>query len=390
MMGAPLMTCSARLPVYVLLIGLLVPSGARFGPFGAQGLVMFALYLVGALSAMATAWLFSRIGRASGPLLPFYMEMPPYRVPSARSVLLAVWDACKGFLRKVGKIILGTTVVLWLLLNLPAPSDASSRAAGVDPQDRTAVSAYTIDHSAGAAVGRFVEPVFAPLGLRLADQRRRARLALGAGGLRRHPRAGRGGRAARPARGRAEEDDRAGGAPRRGAAVHRAGARGPARVLPLRPAVHVDDRRAAPRVRLVEVAGDRLRLPVRRRLDDGAARPHRGGAGDAERARPGPSRGGPGGPGTAALGGARRRARVRGRACGRPRAAGRAPCRRHARGRRGATGRGAAPHRRGPRLAAGGPAGPHRAAGRPRGAGGVDGARSTRRRTTSCGPRWSR
>jgi ferrous iron transport protein B len=164
MMGAPLMTCSARLPVYVLLIGLLVDPGQRVGPVGAQGLIMFVLYVVGALSAMGSAWLFSRLGRRSGPLLPFYMEMPPYRLPSLRSVVLAVWDACRGFLRKVTKIILGTTVVLWLLLNLPAPSTAELVAAGVDPADRTAVSSYTIDHSAAAAVGRFIEPVFEPQG----------------------------------------------------------------------------------------------------------------------------------------------------------------------------------------------------------------------------------
>jgi len=165
MMGAPLMTCSARLPVYVLLVGLLVSPSARLGPIGAQGVVMFVLYLVGALSAMASAWVFSRLGRRSGPLLPFYMEMPPYRVPSLRSVGLAVWDACRGFMRKVGRIILGTTVVLWVLLNVPFQSDADLARAGVDPHDHAAaVSAYTIDHSAAASVGRAVEPVFAPLG----------------------------------------------------------------------------------------------------------------------------------------------------------------------------------------------------------------------------------
>ncbi|MEO8829773.1 nucleoside recognition domain-containing protein [Lapillicoccus sp.] len=68
MMGAPLMTCSARLPVYVLLIGLVVPSEARWGPVSAQGATMFGLYLVGALSAMVAAWVFSRLGRRRGPL----------------------------------------------------------------------------------------------------------------------------------------------------------------------------------------------------------------------------------------------------------------------------------------------------------------------------------
>ena len=164
MMAAPLMTCSARLPVYVLLIGLTVPSSARVGPFGAQGTAMFALYLVGALSAMGTAWLFSRIGRSSGPLLPFYMEMPPYRLPSVRSTLVSVRDSCAVFLRKVGKIILVTTIALWLLLNLPAHSAGDLADAGVDAADPVAVSSYTLDHSYGAAVGRAVEPVFAPLG----------------------------------------------------------------------------------------------------------------------------------------------------------------------------------------------------------------------------------
>ncbi|MCH9708343.1 MAG: ferrous iron transporter B [Actinomycetia bacterium] len=164
MMGAPLMTCSARLPVYVLLIGLLVSPDIRWGPIGAQGAVMFALYLVGAISAMASAWVFSRIGRGHGPLLPFYMEMPPYRLPSLRSVLISVWEPSKGFLLKVGKIILVTTIVLWVLLNLPARSTEVMSAAGVDPGDNAAASAYVIDNSYAASVGRFVSPVFEPLG----------------------------------------------------------------------------------------------------------------------------------------------------------------------------------------------------------------------------------
>ncbi len=164
MMAAPLMTCSARLPVYILLTGLLVDSSDRVGPFGAQGVVMFALYVGGAISAMATAWLFSKIGRGTGPLLPFYMEMPPYRLPSLRSMSLSVWDACRGFVRKVGVIILVTTAALWLLLNLPVRGDADYRAAGIDPKDTAATSAYVIEHSAGAAVGKFIAPVFDPLG----------------------------------------------------------------------------------------------------------------------------------------------------------------------------------------------------------------------------------
>ncbi|MDW3845711.1 ferrous iron transporter B [Micromonospora sp. BRA006-A] len=164
MMAAPLMTCSARLPVYVLLIGLLVDPDARWGPFGAQGLVMFGMYLLGAVSAMTAAWVFKKLGERSGPLLPFYMEMPPYRIPSARSVLIAVGDSAKSFLRKCTTIIAVTTVSLWLLLNLPLHSTAELRAHGVDPSNATAVSAYVADHSYAAGLGHLVAPVFDPLG----------------------------------------------------------------------------------------------------------------------------------------------------------------------------------------------------------------------------------
>lgn len=164
MMAAPLMTCSARLPVYVMLISMLVPAEMRFGPLGAQGTVMFALYLGGALAAMGTAWVAGlATGRRQGAL-PFYMEMPPYRIPKPATVGHAVWTACLAFLRKVTTIILAATIVLWLLLNLPAPSTATLTEAGIDPADSAAVATYTIDHSAAAAVGRAVEPVFEPLG----------------------------------------------------------------------------------------------------------------------------------------------------------------------------------------------------------------------------------
>lgn len=164
MMGAPLMTCAARLPVYVLLIGLLVPSDERVGPFGAQGTIMFGLYLLGAVSAMTAAWVFKRLGSRSGPLLPFYMEMPPYRLPTVRSVLLSMWESSKAFLYKCATIIMATTIVLWVLLNLPQPSDARLAEAHIDTSDEVAVSAYIVDHSIAAEIGRAVEPVFDPLG----------------------------------------------------------------------------------------------------------------------------------------------------------------------------------------------------------------------------------
>lgn len=164
MMAAPLMTCSARLPVYVMLIAMLVPSDLRWGPFGAQGAIMFALYLGGAVAAMVAAWVFSRLGSRRRQNLPFYMEMPPYRLPKASSVGHMVWESCAAFLRKVTTIILASTIVLWLLLNLPAPSTDQLTEAGVNPADEAAVATYTLDNSAAATVGRAMEPVFQPLG----------------------------------------------------------------------------------------------------------------------------------------------------------------------------------------------------------------------------------
>ena len=164
MMAAPLMTCSARLPVYVLLIGLLVDPSATLGPFGAQGLVMFGLYLLGAVSAMLAAWSFKKLGDRHGQPVPFFMELPPYRLPAPGAVLAAMWSSAHAFLRKCSTVIVATSVVLWLLLNLPLHGDAQLRAAGVDTTDSVAASAYTVDHSYAAGLGRLVAPVFDPLG----------------------------------------------------------------------------------------------------------------------------------------------------------------------------------------------------------------------------------
>ncbi len=164
MMGAPLMTCSARLPVYVMLISMLVPSEIRVGPLGAQGLVMFVLYLLGALLAMLSAWAFKTFLGRTGDQLPFYMEMPSYRLPSLRSVGLSVWDSCKAFLRKVATVILAASAVLWVLLNFPLHSDSQLAAAGVDVRDEAAVAAFTVENSFAAEIGHAMSPVFEPLG----------------------------------------------------------------------------------------------------------------------------------------------------------------------------------------------------------------------------------
>lgn len=178
-MSAPLITCSARLPVFVLLTGMLIPSGARVGPLQTQGVVMFGLYLLGGVSAMIAAFVFKRTRSLRSGLMPFYMEMPPYRVPSLKSVLLMMWDSTRMFLRKVGKIILLTSIVLWLLLSLPAHTQqaeqvrtstvATQIAQGASREDAEAAGesearSYVMENSFAASVGKFVEPVFAPLG----------------------------------------------------------------------------------------------------------------------------------------------------------------------------------------------------------------------------------
>lgn len=162
-LSAPLITCSARLPVYALLVGMLVTPNTWVGPFNVQGMVMFGMYVLGGTTAMLAASIAKRVqGRKYS--MPFSMELPPYRVPTVRSVVIAMWVSASAFLRKAGTIILTTTIALWLLLNLPVQSTEQMQAAGVDTSNAAAVATYTMDHSIAAGVGRAIEPVFAPLG----------------------------------------------------------------------------------------------------------------------------------------------------------------------------------------------------------------------------------
>jgi ferrous iron transport protein B len=153
---SPLMTCSARLPVYTLLIAAFVPNTPVLGPLRAQGLVLLGLYVLGAVSAMVLAALLKRSVLRSDSL-PFYLELPPYRVPGAKQVIIQAWDSAKMFIRKAGTIILTTTAVLWVLLNVPrveAPAELTP------PQ----AAAYQMEHSVAGKIGTAMEPAFAPLG----------------------------------------------------------------------------------------------------------------------------------------------------------------------------------------------------------------------------------
>jgi ferrous iron transport protein B len=147
-MIAPIMTCSARLPVYALLIGAFIPQ-RMIGPFNLQGLTLFILYLAGVLVALIVAWVMKRIWLKSR-YQPLMLELPPYRLPGLRNLALGLWDRARIFIRRVGTIIFALTVVLWFLSTYPAPPVGATGPA--------------IDYSLAGHLGKLLEHVFAPIG----------------------------------------------------------------------------------------------------------------------------------------------------------------------------------------------------------------------------------
>ncbi|MDO8390999.1 MAG: ferrous iron transporter B [Actinomycetota bacterium] len=156
MMAAPLMTCSARLPVFTLLISGFVHDRSLFGPFRTQGLALFGLYVLGALSGLLYAGVL-HLTALTGTAAPVILELPPYRWPTLKAVAYQTWEGAWSFLRKAGTIILGSSLVLWVLLNVPVATPP----AGSTEQ---AATAYKLEHSAAGYIGRGMEPLFAPLG----------------------------------------------------------------------------------------------------------------------------------------------------------------------------------------------------------------------------------
>ena len=147
-MVAPLMTCSARLPVYALIIGAFIPEQTVWGMFNLQGLTLFALYLAGIISAALIAWIMRRSQeREQYPLL---LELPSYRLPMAYHLLMGLRERGWIFIRRVGTIILALNIVIWFLATFPgAPENATMPA---------------IDYSFAGQLGHFMQPLFAPLG----------------------------------------------------------------------------------------------------------------------------------------------------------------------------------------------------------------------------------
>src|SRR5450830_171885 len=147
-MIAPLMTCSARLPVYALIIGAFIPDRS-VGIFNLQGLVLFGLYLAGIVSAMAVAYVLKRT-MSKGQYQPLMLELPNYHWPNLRNLIIGLWERTRIFVTRVGTIILALMILLWFLSSYPAPP-----AGAVGP---------AIQYSLAGRLGHWLEVVFAPIG----------------------------------------------------------------------------------------------------------------------------------------------------------------------------------------------------------------------------------
>jgi len=146
---APLMTCSARLPVYALLIGAFIPHHQVFGIFNLQGAVLFALYAGGIFAALAVAYI-GKLLRRRNQETALLMELPPYRLPKWRDIGIGLWERIWIFLKRLTGVMLGLTIVMWFIASFPgAPADATNPA---------------IEYSLAGMLGHWIQPVFAPLG----------------------------------------------------------------------------------------------------------------------------------------------------------------------------------------------------------------------------------
>ena len=147
---APLMTCSARIPVYTLIISAFIPNREVFGFIGLQGLVMFGLYAVGIFSALAVSFVANRFFWRESATPPFMLELPDYKMPRLRNVAMALYMRVMAFLKRAGTTIFSMMVLIWFLASFPRPP-----AGATDP---------AIDYSLAAILGRWIEPVLAPVG----------------------------------------------------------------------------------------------------------------------------------------------------------------------------------------------------------------------------------
>jgi ferrous iron transport protein B len=147
---APLMTCSARIPVYTLIIAAFIPARTVFGLLSLQGLVMFGLYTAGIASALGMSWVFNRFLWRRERSEPFMLELPDYKRPVLRNIALGLLQRGQIFLKRAGTTIFAMMVVIWFLCSVPpAPPDAAEPA---------------INNSLAARIGQVMEPVLRPVG----------------------------------------------------------------------------------------------------------------------------------------------------------------------------------------------------------------------------------
>ena len=155
-MATPLMTCSARLPVYTLIISALIPAATIGGVFSLQAAVMAGLYVLGAISGLLIALLLKKT-MFKGAVVPFLIEFPPYRLPSWKSMWVTVYGRTRDFLTTAGTVILVFSIALWILTELPR-TDRSLAASPIQAER------IQIEQSYAAQIGRAIQPAFAPLG----------------------------------------------------------------------------------------------------------------------------------------------------------------------------------------------------------------------------------
>lgn len=146
---APLTTCSARLPVYTLLVGAFIPDTQVLGPFRLQGTVLFGLYLVGTIAPLFVAWLLRRT-LLRGPKPALLLELPTYKRPSLRGLALGLLERSRLFVRRAGTVILSLSVLVWVLSTYPRPPEGSTEPA--------------IHHSFAGRIGHAIEPLVRPIG----------------------------------------------------------------------------------------------------------------------------------------------------------------------------------------------------------------------------------
>jgi ferrous iron transport protein B len=149
-MVAPLMTCSARIPVYTLIISAFIPDQPVWGWIGLQGLVMFGLYAIGIFSALAVAFVSNHFVWREHPTPPFMLELPDYKLPRLRSVVIGLFMRAKIFLVRAGTTIFSMMVLIWFLASFPRPPEGAT-----EPD---------INYSLAAMIGHALEPILAPVG----------------------------------------------------------------------------------------------------------------------------------------------------------------------------------------------------------------------------------